>query len=118
MHILMAVLFASATAVPAAPLTSESLRSAAHDYYEWQKREFPVDTSDQGDHTWDDQLTDYSPAAIGRREATVRDLLARVRATDTSRWSKDDRIDWILFRCQLEWREFESRVRQSEETDP
>ena len=36
----------------------------------------------------------------------------------TSKWPKDDRIDWMLFRAQLEGPDFGSRVLQSEKTDP
>ena len=117
-RIAFAILFVSTTAMAAVPLTPESLRAVAHDYYEWQNREYPVAASDQGYHAFDDQLTDESPAAIARRAKHVRDLLALLRATDVSKWSRDDAIDFILFRSQLEWPEFDSRVRRSEETDP
>src|SRR5258705_9027203 len=95
-----------------ATLTPQSLRSAAHEYYEWQKREFPVFASDQGFHAYDDRITDYSAAAIARRTAHVHDLLEQVRKTDITRWSKDDQIDAILFRAQLEAPDFASRVRK------
>jgi len=101
-----------------APMTNDGLRSAAHEYYEWQKREFPVFASDQGFHNYDDRLTDYSAAAIARRAKYVHDLLERVRTTDISGWSKDDKIDAILFRAQLEGPDFDSRVRKSEQTNP
>src|SRR4029077_14017824 len=101
-----------------AMLTPDSLRSVAHDYYEWNLREYPVGASDSGRHTWDDRLTDYSPGAVQRRAAHVREVLDRVRATDIANWSKDDKIDWILFRAQLERTEFGDRVLKSEEMDP
>jgi uncharacterized protein (DUF885 family) len=101
-----------------ASLTPDSLRSAAHDYYEWNLREYPVGASDSGRHTLDDRLTDYSPAAVQRRAAHVRELLDRVRATDITNWSKDDKIDWILFRAQLEGTEFGDRILKSVEADP
>ncbi|HYS53233.1 MAG TPA: DUF885 domain-containing protein [Thermoanaerobaculia bacterium] len=100
------------------PMTPDALRSAAHDYYEWQKREFPVFASDQGFHAYDDRLADLSASAIARRRAHVRDLLERVRAADISRWSKDDKIDAILFRAQLEGVNFPDRVRKPEESNP
>src|SRR5881296_1430035 len=90
--------------------TATQLRSTAHDYYEWQKREFPVFASDQGFHAHDDRLADFSTSAIARRCAHVRGLLDRVRATDISKWSKDDKIDAILFRAQLEGSNFPDRV--------
>ena len=36
----------------------------------------------------------------------------------TGNWPKDDRIDWMLFRAQLEGPDFYNRVLQSEKTDP
>ena len=35
-----------------------------------------------------------------------------------AKWPKEDRIDWMLFRAQLEGSAFGSRVLQSEKTDP
>ena len=101
-----------------APMTPDALRSAAHDYYEWQKREFPVFASDQGYHAYDDRLTDFSAPAIARRRAYVRNLLERMRAADISKWSKDDKIDALLFRAQLEGPDFADRVRNLEASDP
>jgi uncharacterized protein (DUF885 family) len=107
-----------ATIVLAAALTPLTLHSAAHDYYEWRKREFPVSSSDQGFHAYDDRLTDFSPRAMAARSAYVRDLLDRVRSADITSWSKDDRIDAILFRAQLEAPDFADRVLKSESTNP
>lgn len=95
-----------------------ALRQMAHEYYEWQTRERPVATSDQGLHTWDDRLTDYSPAAVERRSRHVHELLERVRAMKTEGWAKDDRIDRVLFQAQLEWPDFAARVLRPDETNP
>jgi uncharacterized protein (DUF885 family) len=94
------------------------LRKTAADYYRWRNQNDPVGSSDQGLHTWDDKLTDYSPGAIRAREKHVKDLLAQVNAMHTATWSKDDRIDWILFRAQLERSDFFSRVMRPEESNP
>ncbi len=118
LSVIAITIFVPMAGFSAAPLTPESLRSAAHDYYEWQKGEFPVDASDQGFHPYDDRLTDYSAQAITRRAAHVHDLLERVRAADISAWSKDDKIDWILFRAQLERPDFANRIRKPLETNP
>ena len=104
--------------MPAAALTPAQLRATAHEYYEWQKREYPVGASDQGAHERDDELTDYRAAAIAKRNAHVRALLDEVRAADVKGWNKDDVIDWMLFRAQLEGADFPERVQKPEETDP
>ncbi|MEO5722128.1 MAG: DUF885 domain-containing protein [Chthoniobacterales bacterium] len=52
------------------------------------------------------------------RTQHVKALLEKVRAMKTDDWAKDDRIDWILFRAQLERVEFGDRILKSEATNP
>jgi len=94
------------------------LHKLADDYYAWRNENYPVRSSEAGLHTWDDRLTDYSPAKIGERAQHVRSLLDKVRAMKSDNWSKDERIDWILFRAQLENVEFGDRVLKFEFTNP
>ncbi len=104
------------TASPTAEVVA--LHKMADEYYAWRNENFPTQSSDAGLHTWDDRLTDYSPAKISAREKYVHDLLEKVRAMKTDAWSKDDRIDWILFRSQLEQADFGSRVLKSTAKNP
>ena len=71
-----------------------------------------------GLHTWDDRLTDYSPAKIAERAQHVRSLLDKVRAMKTDAGRRMTRIDWILFRAQLENVDFGNRILKSERTNP
>ena len=48
----------------------------------------------------------------------MKELLGKVRAMPTANWSKEDRIDWLLFRAQLESVVFFNRVMDFEQTDP
>ena len=86
--------------------TAATLRKLANDYYARRNENYPVRSSEAGLHTWDNRLTDYSAGKMAERAAYVRQLLDQVRAMKTESWSKDDRIDWILFRSQLEEVEF------------
>ena len=95
-----------------------TLRKLADDYYAWRNENYPVRSSEAGLHTWDDRLTDYSPAKIAERAQHVRSLLDKVRAMKTDNWPKEERIDWILFRAQLENVEFGDRVLKFERTNP
>jgi hypothetical protein len=54
---------------------TDALRKVADDYYAWRNENYPVRSSDAGLHTWDDRLTDYSPAKIAERVQHVRSLL-------------------------------------------
>jgi uncharacterized protein (DUF885 family) len=95
-----------------------TLHKMAEDYYAWRNENYPVRSSDSGLHTWDDRLTDYSPAKIAEREQYVRSLLGKVRALKTDDWPKDKRIAAILFRAQLEEVDFGNRVLKFERTNP
>ncbi len=101
-----------------ATTTPAALRQMAEDYYRWRNENYPVDSSNEGLHTWDNRLTDYSEAAVEARRQYVKDLLARVQAMQTGAWAKDDRIDWVLFRAQIEREAFFDRVMNFVETDP
>ncbi len=94
------------------------MRAMAHTYYQWRDSTYPVAASDQGKHTWDDRITDYRLSAVLTRRRHVDSLLARVKATRTQQWSKDDRIDKILLQSQLEGAAFFARVMRPEESDP
>jgi uncharacterized protein (DUF885 family) len=112
--------FALALLVPCS-LSAQSpseIRALAHSYYEWRDSVSPVSASDQGKHTRDAALTDYRMTSVRQRRQHVESLLARVKAIRTDGWSKDDRIDKVLFEAQLEGAAFFPRVMRPEESDP
>ena len=123
-RVIAVVLFLLATAVVAAPANKPAatspatMRTLAHEFYDWRDREDPVNSSDQGKHEFDSRLSDHSGAAVAARAAHVAKLLSRVRAIDVSKWNRDDIVDWLLFRSQLERIRFGDRVLQSEATNP
>src|SRR6185369_982257 len=104
--------------MPLHAMTPAELHKLANDYYDWLNRTFPVAASDQGLHTWDDKLADYSSAAIAKDRAHVAAIAEKVRAIDTKGWKKDDVIDAILFRSQIERDDFFYRVLKSDAADP
>jgi uncharacterized protein (DUF885 family) len=112
------LVIALALAVSSAKADPAELRKLAHDYYEWRDADNPVITSGQGGHLHDDRLTDYSPQAVSARRARISELLSKVQAMSTEGWSRDDRVDAILFRAQLEGADFLDRGREQTATDP
>jgi uncharacterized protein (DUF885 family) len=98
--------------------TPDDLHRLAHAYYQWRDSTYPVSTSDAGEHRWDDRLRDVRMATIRANRRHVSDLLARVKAMPAAGWRKDDRVDWYLFRAQLEGADFFGRAQQPEESDP
>ena len=95
-----------------------ALHKLANDYYNWRNENDPVSSSNAGLHTWDDRLADFSPANIVERAQHVRALLDKVRAMKIDTWPKDEQIDAILFRSQLENVDFQNRVLKFERTNP
>jgi len=116
--VIAAALFFATSMSAQTKLTPARLHEIANDYYKWSQQQYPVGSSDQGLHTWDDRLTDYSPAAIEKRAAHVAGVLATINASKPTGWSKDDTIDWILFRSQIESADFANRILKSESTNP
>jgi len=117
--IVFAIMIVSSQSTPAQnPTTPADLRKYADDYYNWRNQQFPVASSDAGLHTWDNRLTDYSLSPLLARRLHVKEVLGKVRAMQTANWRKDDRIDWLLFRSELEGNAFFDRVMDFEETDP
>ena len=100
------------------PKTPADLHHLARDYYNWRNQSYPVASSDAGLHTWDDKLTNYSLSAILARRLQIKEILGKVRGMQTDSWSKDDRIDWLLFKAQLEQIDFFNRVMDFEASDP
>src|SRR5437899_9633998 len=94
--------FLSVTSVAQSSSSPSELRQIAADYYRWRDAQYPVSSSDQGLHTWDDKLTDYSPRALADRAQHVRSVLQQIRGMNSAAWAKDDKVDWILFRSELE----------------
>ncbi|MDQ3197664.1 MAG: DUF885 domain-containing protein, partial [Verrucomicrobiota bacterium] len=95
-----------------------ALHKLADEFYAWRNESYPVRSSDAGLHTWDDRLTDYSAEKTEERAQHIKALLEKVNAMQTANWPKDERIDWILFRSQLEGFAFDDRVWHSTSRDP
>jgi uncharacterized protein (DUF885 family) len=95
-----------------------ALHKLANDYYNWRNENSPVASSSRGLHTWDDKLPDFSPAKIAEEAQHVHALLEKVRAMKIDAWPKDEQIDAILFRAQLENVDFQNRVLKFERTNP
>ena len=94
------------------------LHKLARDYYQWRDAAHPVDTSQAGDHRFDGRLTDYTMAEVLKRRQHIRDLLTQVGAISTDGWSKDDRVDLVLFHAQLADADFFDRELDPESRDP
>jgi uncharacterized protein (DUF885 family) len=71
---------------------------------EWERGlvESPENASVNGDNRFNDRWTDFSPAAIARRQAEDRAALAELHAIDRKDLSPSEELDYDTFEWQLE----------------
>jgi hypothetical protein len=53
-----------------------ALRRMADEYYRWRNENFPVSSSNEGLHTWDNRLTDYTEATVAAQSGGVERINA------------------------------------------
>ena len=89
------------------------------EYYESELRNFPERATAYGDYRYNDQLTDYSLAAIARRDQSYRAFLSRIQAIPTNGFSDEDQLSHdLLIRvlqqkiADFELKEYEMPVNQ------
>ena len=66
------------------------------EYYENELRNFPERATAFGDYRYNDQLADYSLAAIAKRDKSNRDYLARIQAISSTGFSDQDQLSHDL----------------------
>lgn len=70
--------------------------------WEYQMQEFPTFASYLGDRRYNDRWTDQSLDAIANRQAQTREFLERLYAIDRNELDETDRINYELFRRELQ----------------
>jgi len=74
------------------------------EYYENELRDFPQRATAFGDYRYNDQLTDYSLAAIAKRDKSSREYLARIEAISPAGFSEQDQLSHDLLIRTLQQR--------------
>ncbi|MGE5170358.1 MAG: DUF885 domain-containing protein [Rudaea sp.] len=87
-----------------APNATTRLHALFDDYWSWIKRDNPEFATFLGDDRYDDRLTDLSPAAIARRKAHLRAVLARLRQFDARALADQDALSLTVLESELERR--------------
>src|ERR1700694_1200282 len=89
---------ATAPAAPAPGLESRraALKALLDEEWQYEMRVNPEYASYLGDTRYNDQLSDRSPAAVGRQLAKTRDFLARFEAVDTTGFPEQEALDKVL----------------------
>ena len=103
-YLLLAVVVLAAVAPVRAQTSTQN--PALHKLFadEWERglRESPENASYNGDARYNDRWTDFSPAAIARREAADRAALEALRAIDRKALSAADQLDYDTFEWNLQ----------------
>ena len=89
-------------AVTAHAASADEFERLLQDAWEWQLRENPVFASRLGDRRYDDRWPDLSSEAIERREEAQRTFLARLAAIDSANLDEPGRLNYDLFRRELQ----------------
>lgn len=103
-YLLLAVVALAAVAPVRAQTSTQN--PALHKLFadEWERglRESPENASYNGDARYNDRWTDFSPAAIARREASDRAALEALHAIDRKALSAADQLDYDTFEWSLQ----------------
>src|ERR1051325_2211482 len=107
--LILSLLFLTTSALSAAELSAASLdrrlmtqKTLFNDYWETNLKLNPTLATAVGDYRYNDQLGDYSLAAIAKRHEINRDFLKRAKAISTEGLGEEDRTSHDLFVRNLE----------------
>lgn len=100
--LLLVALFAALLARAAAQTPAEALHQLFEEEWEWTMREYPTFASSLGDRRYNDRWADVSLAAYERRHRHRLDVLERLKRINRDPLSEADRLNYDLFRKDLE----------------
>lgn len=81
---------------------NEALHALFNREWEWRLRDWPLLATSIGDHRYDDQLPDVSTAAFAERCSRTEAFLQDLGRIDRAGLSSADRINYDMFKAQLE----------------
>ncbi|WP_321394706.1 DUF885 domain-containing protein [Emcibacter sp.] len=96
------LLLAGALALPAAADETKDFHKILDDSWEQALKEYPTFASDLGDRRYNDRLTTASLKDHDRRNTYAKKILARLDKIDVDQLSEEDRINYQLFRTEVE----------------
>ena len=97
----LAVLTASCTVQPL-DRSADALHDLFDEAWTFQLQEDPLQASRVGDEAANDRLPSMAPEDLARRDAFWRDALSRLDEIDRNALGNQDRINYDIFRTQLE----------------
>src|SRR6266700_5374906 len=90
----------------------------AHDYIEQYLRANPEDATELGDHRFDGQLTDYSPAARAKELKTQKEFRDKLSAIDGSQLTGANNVDFRILKENIDYEIFRGEELKDPEWNP
>src|SRR6476660_1987866 len=96
----------------------DQFQKIAHDYIEQYLRANPEDATELGDHRFDGQLTDYSPEARAKEQATQKEFREKLDAIDGSQLTDANNIDFRILKENIDYQIFRAEKLRDPEWNP
>jgi uncharacterized protein (DUF885 family) len=90
-----------AFAAPASAAPADDFRALMEEHYTWLLRENPTEATALGVRTYDDRISDLSPAARDRSASDAQAFLDRLNRIDPAALPPGDRVDHAILRRTL-----------------
>lgn len=84
------------------PDSNLMLSQLFNDYKEYSMRNFPEGATYDGDHRYDDKLTDLSESGVSSRLDSIRTFRKRIKEIDTSMLNSENKVNYKLVSDMLE----------------
>jgi uncharacterized protein (DUF885 family) len=94
---------ATAAPPPAPTATDTTFEAISKRYLDEMVALTPVNATSLGDHRFDGELDDVSPAGYDRRAALAHELLGEVQALDSTELSRANQVDAHLLESELQY---------------
>ena len=98
----------------------DAFQKTAHDYIEQYLRANPEDATELGDHRFDGQLTDYSPAARAKELATQKFFRDELNAMETEGFhlTGANTIDFRILKENIDYKIFQAEELKEPDWNP
>jgi len=96
----------------------DAFQNVAHDYVEQYLRANPEQATELGDHRFDGELTDYSPAARAKDLATQKEFRDKLNAIEGTQLTGANNIDFRILKENIDYEIFRADELKEPEWNP
>src|SRR5438094_2117056 len=96
----------------------DEFQKIAHDYIELELETNPEEATELGDHRFDGQLTDYSPAARAKELATQKEFRDKLNAMNGSQLTGANNVDLRILKENIDYKIFQAEELKEPDWNP